>query len=75
VIPGEEFDPVLITLNGRSRQAEDGISLTGLVQQVSERTTGIAVAVNGEVVPRGSWQSTELVEGDRVEVVTAVQGG
>jgi sulfur carrier protein len=66
---------VLITLNGQSRQAEEGISLTALVRQVSERATGIAVAVNGEVVPRSSWQETRLADGDRVEVVTAVQGG
>lgn len=66
---------MLITLNGQPRQAEDGISLTALVGQVSERTAGIAVAVNGEVVPRGSWQVTELADGDQVEVVTAVQGG
>jgi sulfur carrier protein len=36
---------------------------------------GIAVAVNGEVVPRSSWDSTELRAGDRVEVLTAAQGG
>jgi sulfur carrier protein len=66
---------VLITLNGQDRQAEEGILLTALVRQVSERATGIAVAVNGEVVPRSSWQATRLADGDRVEVVTAVQGG
>ncbi len=34
-----------------------------------------AVAVDGEVVPRGAWEATELAGGARVEVVTAVQGG
>ncbi|WP_183101517.1 sulfur carrier protein ThiS [Nocardioides pelophilus] len=39
------------------------------------RPHGIAVAVNGEVVRRDDWPRRLLVEGDRVEVVTAVQGG
>jgi sulfur carrier protein len=36
---------------------------------------GVAAAVNGDVVPRGSWAVTLLRDGDQVEVVTAVQGG
>ena len=36
---------------------------------------GIAIAVNGEVVPRSAWDATGLRPGDRVEVLTAAQGG
>ncbi|MCB7136698.1 sulfur carrier protein ThiS [Cellulosimicrobium marinum] len=36
---------------------------------------GVAVAVNDAVVPRGTWGSTTVAPGDRVEIVTAVQGG
>ncbi len=36
---------------------------------------GIAVAVDGEVVPRSAWDQTLLAEGQRVEVVGAIQGG
>jgi sulfur carrier protein len=36
---------------------------------------GVAVALDGEVVPRGQWQRTDLDDGARVEVVVAVQGG
>jgi sulfur carrier protein len=36
---------------------------------------GVAVALDGEVVPRGRWDEVELHEGQRVEVVQAVQGG
>jgi sulfur carrier protein len=36
---------------------------------------GVAVAVNDEVVPRRAWSATALADGDRVEVLTAVQGG
>ena len=64
-----------ITLNGNAQAVTDDCSVAELVAQVSERTSGIAVAVNGEVVPRGSWSDTVLAAGDRVELVTAVQGG
>lgn len=36
---------------------------------------GIAIAVNGDVVPRGDWPRWLLADGDVVEVVTAVSGG
>ena len=63
-----------ITLNGIDR--DTGVrTLSELVAEVSDRNTGIAVAVNSEVVPRSSWSSTPVAEGDRIDVVTAVQGG
>ena len=64
-----------ITVNGQPREAADELSLGELVREVSDRSTGIAVAVNGEVVPRGSWGDTTVRPGDRIDVVTAVQGG
>ena len=36
---------------------------------------GVAVAVDAEVVPRGEWDTTELDDGARVEVLRAIQGG
>ena len=36
---------------------------------------GMAVAVDAEVVPRSEWETVELTEGQRVEVVGAIQGG
>ena len=36
---------------------------------------GVAVAVDAEVVPRGEWETTELDDGARVEVLRAIQGG
>lgn len=38
-------------------------------------TRGIAVARNGEVVPRSMWNSEKLVAGDRIEILTAAAGG
>lgn len=39
------------------------------------RPRGVAVAIDDAVLPRSTWASTALRDGDRVEVVTAVQGG
>lgn len=64
-----------IIVNGEPREATNGLSVTDLVHQVSDRETGIAVALNSEVVPRGSWADTTVEAGDRIDVVTAVQGG
>jgi len=36
---------------------------------------GVAIARDGEIVPRGSWSTTRIGPGDRIEIVGAVQGG
>ncbi|MEJ2719938.1 MAG: sulfur carrier protein ThiS [bacterium] len=42
---------------------------------LSELAKGLAVAVNGAVVPKGRWTDTALEAGDSIEVIHAVQGG
>lgn len=64
-----------ITVNGQP--AEHAPTVAEVVERHLRRSdpAGIAVAVNATVVPRDSWSSWELHEGDVVDVVTAVQGG
>lgn len=64
-----------ITVNGRRQHSPEPLSLAELVRQVSDRDSGIAVAVNSEVAPRSSWADLAVRPGDRIDVVTAVQGG
>ncbi|WP_433115556.1 sulfur carrier protein ThiS [Micromonospora sp. CA-246542] len=64
-----------LTVNGAGRRVPGGASVADLVQDVAPHQRGVAVAVNGEVVPRAGWPATELRDGDRVEVLTAAQGG
>ncbi len=66
---------VKLTVNGEPREVPAGTTLAELGAMVTELASGGAAALNGEVVPRGSWPSRLLGHGDRVEVVTAVQGG
>ena len=64
-----------VTMNGEPVELTDGATTAAAVQVLTSAATGIAVAVNGEVVRRATWESTRLADGDQVEVLTAVQGG
>ncbi|MFF5204697.1 sulfur carrier protein ThiS [Streptosporangium sp. NPDC000396] len=64
-----------VTINGTAYELPAGATVTQAVQKLTETRSGVAVAVNDEVVSRGAWDSTPLAEADRVEVLTAVQGG
>jgi sulfur carrier protein len=64
-----------LTVNGEHRTLSGPTSLADLVSELTHRETGVAVAVNGEVVPRSAWPGTALNKGDAVEILTAVQGG
>ena len=66
---------IQVKLNGEPRGLPDGATMAEAVTQVTDLASGVAAAVNGDVVPRGSWAATPLRDGDQVEVVTAVQGG
>lgn len=66
-----------VELNGERVELNPGASVSAAVALAGagEVKRGVAVAVDGEVVPRSAWERTELLEGQRVEVLKAVQGG
>ena len=64
-----------VIVNGQAVELSDGATTAAAVQVLTSAPSGIAVAVNGEVVRRSQWESTPLADGDQVEVLTAVQGG
>jgi sulfur carrier protein len=64
-----------LTVNGETCEAPAGSTVDQVVATVTGQPSGVAAAVNGEVVPRRAWPGTPLQDGDQVEVVTAVQGG
>ncbi|MET7327009.1 sulfur carrier protein ThiS [Nonomuraea sp. NPDC005650] len=66
---------MIVTINGASHEVTDGMTVAQAVRTLTTATTGVAVAVNDEVVTRSSWETTALSDRDRVEVLTAVQGG
>ncbi|MDP2313655.1 MAG: sulfur carrier protein ThiS [Pseudomonadota bacterium] len=66
---------VAISVNGAPREVPAGTTITALVKLLGAPPEGVAVAVNGAVIPRAEHRDHRLVEGDRVEVIRAVGGG
>ncbi len=64
-----------LTINGVERTLADGTTLIELLEAELGSTRGSAAAVDGEVVPRAEWPGFVLVDGQRIELLTAVQGG
>lgn len=69
-----------LIVNGDRRVVAEGTTVETVVRDLTapgggEVPGGIAVAVNDEVVRRTAWTSRPLDAGDRVDVLTAVQGG
>jgi sulfur carrier protein len=68
---------MIFTINGDKEDIGPVDTLEGLLRivGVTTDTKGVAVALNGEVVPRSAWASARVQENDSVEIVYAVQGG
>jgi sulfur carrier protein len=67
----------VVLLNGERRElpAEATVAMAVHLAGAPEGGHGVAVALDGEVVPRGQWDLIRLSDGARVEVLQAVQGG
>ncbi len=63
------------TVNGTASDLAPGTTVADLVASWCPTPRGVAVAVNGEVVPRSAWTATSIGPGDAVEIVTAAAGG
>jgi sulfur carrier protein len=66
---------VNVLVNGAAEQIDAGATVADVVDRWARSPLGVAVAVNEAVVTRAEWPGTTLTEGDRVEILTAVQGG
>ena len=66
-----------VTVNGEQAEVDAGQTVAGLLAGLGHAPggPGIAVARNGEVVPRSAWATTVLDDQDRLEVLGAAQGG
>ena len=67
----------MILLNGKRSELRAGATVVAALASLdlAPDAPGVAVAVDGEVVPRSNWGSRALGEDARVEVLTAMQGG
>lgn len=68
-----------LTINGHAREIEvpDLAALFRIEAEEAgiESPQGVAIALNGTVIRRRDWDATPVVEGDKVEIVRAMQGG
>ncbi len=67
--------PLPLRINGQPDACAAGETVADLLERLGLRRDGVAVALNGEVLPRSAWPSRALCAGDRVELIHAVGGG
>lgn len=64
-----------LIVNGEDRTLPEGSTVSDLMESLALERRGVAVAVNREVVSKSLWQKFELSDGQRIEILRAVQGG
>lgn len=64
-----------ITLNGEARAIPEGLSVEGLLQHLGIISKKVAVERNLEIVPKSTFPTTLITDGDRVEIVHFIGGG
>ena len=64
-----------ICVNGSARHYEQPLAVSELLQRMALAGKRVAVERNGEIVPRSEHGSTQVLDGDRLEIVAAVGGG
>jgi len=66
---------IALTVNGKRRKLEGETDLVGFLRALEVDARGVAVARNGEVVPRDRYAEVRLRDGDVLEIVRMVGGG
>lgn len=64
-----------ISINGAAREFAESLSVAQLIVELELTGKRIAIERNGEIVPKSEHASTQLVDGDVLEMVVAVGGG
>jgi thiamine biosynthesis protein ThiS len=64
-----------IKVNGESHEVPNGLDVPSLLEHLGLRGERVAIERNLEVLPRSSWVATQVVAGDRYEIVHFVGGG
>ncbi len=66
---------ITVSINGTKRQLADSTTVAALIEEMGLTGKRIAVERNGEIVPRSTFATQKLADGDKLEVVVAVGGG
>ena len=68
-------ESMTVTLNGETKQIENGITVSGLLESLKIEPARVAVEVNLSIIKKADYLSHQLNEGDSVEIVSFVGGG
>jgi thiamine biosynthesis protein ThiS len=74
-MPIPETETIEIVVNGETRNAPAGLNLGELLVLIGIEPGRVAVEQNGEIIPKGKWNSTTIGSGDQLEIVHFVGGG
>ncbi len=66
---------ITISINGEPRQLPAAATVATLIEQMGLEGKRIALERNGDIVPRSTFATQRLSQGDRLEIVVAVGGG
>jgi sulfur carrier protein len=66
---------IAIQVNGENRQTAAGTTVTALLAELGLNSGRVAVEYNRHILPKAKWQETQIVAGDRLEIVQFVGGG
>lgn len=69
------MDHITLSLNGQLREFSRDLSVTQLLLQLELTGKRLAIEYNGDILPRSSFDSVLLQQGDQLEIVIAVGGG
>lgn len=64
-----------IIVNKEPMEVQDNIDIETLINELKLDRSGIAIAVNNVIMPKGRWNITHLSDKDKVLIITATQGG
>jgi len=66
---------MVVSVNGKSMDLPEGLSVEELLERLKVRREYTAVAVNREITPKTGYAGTRLKDGDKVEIVRPMGGG
>jgi thiamine biosynthesis protein ThiS len=64
-----------LVINGENREVNAVSTLSALIDQLGIESDRVAVELNRELIPRDHWASTQIADGDELEIVHFVGGG
>lgn len=64
-----------VTVNGENTTLEGAVNVLGFLEETGYSDKIVAVAINGAFVPKSVHSTTQIKDGDNIEIVAPMQGG